>query len=194
MSTTNLFVELVVIGVGAVMWLSVAFLGIFGLAWFPLEQLNSPLFLIVFFSVVYILGIITDRMADSLFEKWYSGKLREEWFPSIQAYYSARRIVFERSQHLSNILEYRRSRLRICRGWIVNFVFLTITANLYIWVQLSPSCNRITISFFVTSTLVLLVFLSWLSWKRLVIDEYKKSWEQADALSKTESMQKQSST
>ena len=76
MGTTELFVELIVIGVGALIWMVLGTLGIFGYDWVPLDRILSISALIPFLSMIYIIGIITDRIADVIFEAI--------WVPSIQ--------------------------------------------------------------------------------------------------------------
>ena len=55
MGTTELFVELVVIGIGALVWVALTTFGIFGYEWVPLEKLFSVSALIPFVSFVYIM-------------------------------------------------------------------------------------------------------------------------------------------
>ena len=69
MSTTNLFVELIVIGIGAAIWVVLAALAVFGYSWVPLDQVFSTFAAAPFLGVVYVLGIILDRVADAVFER-----------------------------------------------------------------------------------------------------------------------------
>lgn len=68
MGTTELLVELEAIGIGAVSWAVLGTFAIFGYKWVPLDQLLSVSALIPFLSFVCVMGIITDRIADVIFE------------------------------------------------------------------------------------------------------------------------------
>ena len=119
MSTTNLFVELLVIGVGAVCWVGMLIMGIFGVEWFEAELLQSYPILVVLLAIVYLLGIISDRLADYVFDKLFSGALRTRYFHEKREYQDARRLIFSSSNRLADMHEYGRTRIRICRGWAV---------------------------------------------------------------------------
>ncbi len=69
MGTTELFVELIVIGTGAFSWITMFTFSIFGYQWVPTELLFTVPALFPFLSFIYIVGIITDRIADVVFSK-----------------------------------------------------------------------------------------------------------------------------
>jgi hypothetical protein len=66
MSTTNLFVELVVIGVAAVAWTCLLILTGFGHEWVPVDKLFSASTIVHLLALVYLLGIMSDRFSDTL--------------------------------------------------------------------------------------------------------------------------------
>lgn len=70
MKTTDLFVEIIVIGIGAVISLLLFIFGVFGYEWVPFDEAVSLVALIPFISVIYVLGIVIDRVADKLFDGW----------------------------------------------------------------------------------------------------------------------------
>lgn len=78
MSTTDLFVELMVIGIGASIWLILFIFSIFGYEWVPVDRVASLFALIPVAAVVYVLGIIVDRIADTIFEKLWGQTLCEK--------------------------------------------------------------------------------------------------------------------
>lgn len=178
MGTTNLFVELVVIGVGAAAWLVLLVLAAFGWAWVPLEQTFSSTALVPLISVVYLLGIVSDRVADSLFERVWVPRLRAATFPALAAYHDARRDILTRSARLADQLEYGRSRLRICRGWALNAVLTALALDLFLWRQVTgPPAVRLAL--FGTVALLALAGACWYSWRALTVTEYRKVREQA---------------
>ncbi len=57
MSTASLFVELVVIGVGALSWVVLLVLSVFGWNWVPTERVFSSVALVPLLSLIYVFGI-----------------------------------------------------------------------------------------------------------------------------------------
>jgi hypothetical protein len=87
MSTTTLFVELVVIGAGAAGWLLLLVLAILNPGAVP-EGIVKPSteLLIAALPGVYVLGIVTDRIADALFEHLFVRGMRDRYFPVTSEY------------------------------------------------------------------------------------------------------------
>ncbi|MFN8413695.1 MAG: hypothetical protein U0Z26_15035 [Anaerolineales bacterium] len=138
MGTTELFVELIVIGIGAVIWILLGTFSIFGYSWVPGEGFLSVPTLIPFLSLVYIVGIVTDRIADVLFEATVP-KLQKKYYSSSDNARDDRRLIYSKNEYLANLIEYGRSRLRICRGWAFNAAALIlISANFFIVTRFKP--------------------------------------------------------
>ena len=128
MSTTSLFVELIVIGVGAGIWIVLAVFSLFGIPGLSQVSFSRELWLTVLvpmLSIVYVLGIVIDRVADRILAPW-SWAMQRQVFGATEDYYRARTTVYLRSETLTDLYEYGRSRLRICRGWILNAVLILI--------------------------------------------------------------------
>ena len=67
MNTTNLFVEVIVSGVGAAIWVCLLVLLLFDVDLSALVALSAmPVLAIPALAVVYLLGILTDRLSDVL--------------------------------------------------------------------------------------------------------------------------------
>jgi hypothetical protein len=190
MSTSNLFVELIVIGVGAFIWILLFTLSLFGVDWIPVEQIFSYVAAIPILAIIYVLGIISDRVADAVFEWLWSDDLRGAFFTDRKEYYNSRRIILTRSQRLSDLLEYGRSRLRICRGWTFNSILILISYNTFLFTQLSGQKYVLSLSIFGSLFILLIVVGAWFSWRNLVLSEYLKIKEQAEyvALLKSEEL------
>lgn len=182
MSTTNLFAELIVIGTGAITWVMLLILSIFGYQWVPLERLFSISALVPILSSVYVLGIIFDRISDTVFEKWWGDGLRRVWFKEKKQYHNARLRILFRSERLWNLLEYGRSRLRICRGWALNSVLIAISINIFVWTRLYEQPFAMTLSVSGTLAMLLLALSSWYAWRKLTLTEYRKIQEQLTLL------------
>jgi hypothetical protein len=179
MSTTNLFVELIVIGVGALIWVVLLILTLFGLNWLPYDALISPIYAIPLLAIIYVLGIISDRVADYVFSLLWTDDLRGSYFKDRKEYYHNRRIILVNSERLSDLLEYGRSRLRISRGWAFNLILVLISCNAFLWIHLYAMENILYVSILSSIILLLLIFASWFSWRSLVLNEYRKIKEQA---------------
>lgn len=187
MSTTNLFVELIVIGVSAFIWLVLFIFSVFGYAWVPIDLLSSPSAAVAVLAVIYVLGIISDRIADTVFNWIWSDDLRGPYFQDIGEYYKARRLILTRSERLSDLLEYGRSRIRICRGWAFNSILITISLNTFLWMNLSDKSSIWAISIFSSISLLVFAFAAWFAWQKLIKTEYRKIKEQAEFFAPPES-------
>lgn len=126
MSTTLLFAELIIIGVEAILWIFLLMLTIFGLDWLKVIGNTSisdwqTVIVIVALSIVYVIGIIVDRIADLLFAGW-DKKLRDKIIPNPFMGIAVMRFELGKdNEYLNRQFEYTRSRMRISRSSVVNF-------------------------------------------------------------------------
>ncbi len=172
MKTTDLFVELVVIGMGAAAWIMLLVLTIFGWQWINLNSIVAAVSAISALSLIYVLGIVFDRVADTIFEKICGEKLRSKFFKSTADYYNSRRVILTRAERLSTLLEYGRSRLRICRGWAVNSILLLIASQSFIWIRFSESGMTLTVAMCAAIFFALLTVAAYFAWRKLTLAEY----------------------
>lgn len=186
MSTTNLFVELIVIGIGTTIWIVLLVLSVFGYEWIPYEQALSLPALIPVLSIIYVLGIVTDRIADALFHHLWIASLRRDYARSESHDFDDRRLIYIRSERLADLLEYGRSRLRICRGWAFNTVGILITLHLFVWTRVADRVLRGQLAIFGTLCLLTLIASLWFAWRQLVITDYRKVRDQAAYLRRLE--------
>lgn len=182
MATTNLFVELLVIGVGAACWVGLLLLAAFGLEFTQSEALNAYPVLLSLLAVVYLLGIISDRVADFVFDKCFSGRLRVRFFERKRDYQDARRLVFDCSDRLADMHEYGRTRIRICRGWSLNAVLIAVCLNVFLQAHCAESQWFIDATRWGTAGCLVLAIACWWSWRLLCVTEYLKIRENAEFL------------
>jgi hypothetical protein len=174
MKTTNLFVELVIIGIGAFTWVFLLILTLFDYNWIPKTQSFNIVATIPLLSIIYLLGIISDRVSDFLIGKLQGDALRKKAFHNNDEYYNAYSLIFTRSDQLSDLHNYGRSRLRICRGWILNAILIAISLNLFTWIRVKNCCLRYELSVFGSAFLFALAIFAWWAWRKLSIAEYEK--------------------
>jgi len=123
MPTTQLFVELLVIGYGATAWL--VLLVAAALGWQP-TQISPQLAgeaLVPLTALSYVLGIILDRVAREFFEKVLPKATAPAEGISLE---DAEHSICEKSERLWSSCVYNRSRFRICRAWTLSFAMIGI--------------------------------------------------------------------
>ena len=174
MGTTELFVELIVIGIGGAAWIVLAVLSAFGYRWIPLEQALSLPVLVPALSLVYLVGIITDRLADVLFEAIWVPGLRRKHYDSNHSARDDRRLIYTHNEYLASLIEYGRSRLRICRGWAFNATLCLVAANVFLALQFPASAFRTSLFWGVNLALGLIALLSWYTWYSLLDTQYRR--------------------
>ena len=123
MKTTALFVELVIIGVGAVSALFLLLLSFFPYMYQMIVG-ASPLLIIHALAIIYLVGILTDRVSDYLMN--YYIKRVETIIDSTSE--DKRNILFAANGFFKEMWMYSKSRIRIVRGWILNSLLLMISS------------------------------------------------------------------
>ncbi len=179
MSTTNLFVELLIVGIGAFAWVLLIILGVSSIPLPSIINLIEIELFIPLLSVIYVLGIVVDRLADTIFDKYWGIQIRESIFPDKTHYYRARSLIFSSSESISDLLEYNRSRLRICRGWSLNSVMIILALNLY--ALLVPATNNL-LTILGTVLFSLFAIGSWYAWRNILKKEYSKTKHQSELI------------
>ncbi len=132
MSTTNLFVELVVVGTGPTLAVAVVLYTLFGDNCEFSQRLSQLLTtnlasIIPVLPFIYVLGIVVDKVAYRIF-KPAEDCLRKCKFGA-DGYYDARHHLFtkQHEQKAVEAFEFGRSKIRICRGWTINCALLILT-------------------------------------------------------------------
>lgn len=133
MTTTSLFAELLIIGVGAFTAVCLTIASLTGIPALKLDDITALVFAFPFLAVSYVSGIVVDRAADFVFSWFPRIGVRQHRFPSVTDYHQAKRRIRLYATALARNLDYTRSRLRICRGWTLNVALLIVGSNLWIW-------------------------------------------------------------
>lgn len=182
MGTTNLFVELVVIGAGVLIWLALFMLTVLGLPSVAISESFQVAFTIPMLAIIYVAGIIWDRIADLLFEKSWVDRWRLEFFQNKKDYYNARRTILTKSERLSDLLEYGRSRMRICRAWTLNSILIGIFFSAFIYRNF-PHDEKYGL-LILTAIFLSLIFSfgAWYAWASMTKTQFRKVKEQSNYL------------
>lgn len=194
MSTTSLFVELIVSGIGTVAWLILLVFSVFGYSWILGQKLADLFTLIPFLALVYVLGIITDHLAHHLYKRAFrkffldlSKKFCGQELDQHKNYETIRRnndhvesvkayVYTNASENTMERFEYDRSRLRIARAWGINFVFLAVSILIFAWTRLPQVAisTKVEISIFSIIFCGLSAVFAFYTWRDLTIWEYEQ--------------------
>jgi len=137
MTTTNVFAELLIIGVETLAWIALLIFCLFGYGWIDFSIFNNLAIAIPLAALTYVLGIIMDRVSDTLLAGPDHAIRREVLGESAAQSFAPLRIyILAQSPHLSTDLDYLRSRLRIMRSSIINFSLLAIFGAAFILTRL----------------------------------------------------------
>ncbi len=137
MKTTSLFVELVVVGTGAALFVVLLLFTFYGAQpWLyqGISKSDDVASIIPVLSLIYVLGIVVDKVAYRLFKNnedhLRSNKFRVESTEpdKLKGYYDARHHLYTSPNSTAAIeaFEFGRSKIRICRGWTVNSVLIIL--------------------------------------------------------------------
>ncbi|MEU3538843.1 hypothetical protein [Streptomyces paromomycinus] len=175
-AATAMFIEVLVVGIGslaAMVGFVTAIVG-FEFAKQVAPILSSTPAAGVGLAFAYALGIMIDRGSDFLLRS-PRRRLRGSYFDSSASYDQARRAIVN-NPHIIAMSDYARSRMRICRGWFVNSIFLTVATNLVIW--RFPVPDRIITGGWVTAIGLLLTWGFYAAWRSITATGYKKLAQQ----------------
>ncbi|MBE9140044.1 hypothetical protein IQ254_23075 [Nodosilinea sp. LEGE 07088] len=190
MSTTDLFVELIIIGMGSAIWIFFLATSIFGFSWVDSNKLLSLPALIPFLSLTYVVGIVVDRISDTLFEWLWAKEMFRKYYENKDDFHDDRRIIYIHEGRLASLLEYGRSRLRICRGWVLNSALTFLTLNLFAWTKIPDFPLKIQVSIFGSLFCIFLSYGTWFSWYKLTLNDFRRVKEQANFLKQFQSQLK----
>lgn len=183
MNTTNLFVELLVIGISAAIWcllLALAFVEINETFLTQLQTKHEFLLTLLALPFIYVLGIVTDRLADIVFSR-ETTRLGKEIYSDKKETLADKVVIYKTASPLVDMINYGRSRMRICRGWLFNLPLILVTLNIYL------GCHDYTLKSFILANLSLVVIwlAFYLAWRDLIVKEYEKLQRISAILRKT---------
>ncbi|ANP56718.1 hypothetical protein AVL59_23225 [Streptomyces griseochromogenes] len=167
-----MFVEVLVVGIGFLTSLGILAAAVAGPGNSRRLALvaDTPLAAGAALALAYALGILIDRAADTALTT-VRRRLRSQSFPTSAAYAQARLKISEMPE-LAALADYARSRLRVCRGWILNSIMLTLAIDLALWRYSVEDRPLLVATATVLGTLAALGF--YLSWHAITATGYRK--------------------
>ncbi len=175
-AATAMFVEVLVVGIGALtaaVLLGVSLIGPVTTAKLA-PVANTSAATGVGLATAYALGILVDRGADAILTR-HRRALRTRFFISSTEYAQAR-LRLAGTPVLAARADYARSRMRICRGWTLNALALTLTADLAMLRY--PIENRPVVLAVTTALGAATAFGFYYAWRSLTATGYRKLVEQ----------------
>lgn len=166
MSTTALFIELLITGLQAAIWLTLLILSIIGFDWVGPERLKGfeVMLATLLLPIVYPAGVSIDYLADVIFRPW-ERKIRERY--NLKKTQTALKLLMQtKDPSLAAHFGYIRSRIRISRSSAFNFTLITISGALFIIIRLRnlprfPFWRTLLLEIIIGSLLSGLAALAW---------------------------------
>ncbi|MFE2725431.1 hypothetical protein [Kitasatospora sp. NPDC059327] len=176
-AATSMFIEVLVVGIGflsGIAVLAAAAAGPHNTAKVVPVASNS-LAAGAALAAAYALGIVVDRAADSALAP-VRRRLRVVSFTTDRAYAQAR-LMLAKEPALAARADYARSRMRICRGWVVNSILLTLATDAALLRYRLESRPLLVILATVTGALATTGF--YFTWRAITKTAYRKLAEQS---------------
>ena len=153
MTTTAVFAEILVAGLGAVVWIVLIALAIAKPAKADLARLEhlkewATLITTFVLALSYALGTVVDRVADSLFKNRFGKSAPDQSLLRLQ--------VLARGDKVTDFVEYIRSRIRVSRSTTLNLAVTTIVMPVCLVRCLDPSAGQIVVCELVLAGLTVL--------------------------------------
>jgi len=142
MTTTALIIEHLISGVQCLVWLILLVITLLGFDWIKLDQIKGTetFILPVLLAIAYPLGIFIDNLADDIFKrgerKITSNVLKVEGLGGKKL--TMMQVMGEaNSEFAREYLGYVRSRVRLSRSTVLNFILITGIAVVFTLIRLS---------------------------------------------------------
>jgi hypothetical protein len=184
MKTTQIILEHLIAGIQMLIWLLLFICAVTGTAWLDYALLleSQTAVLAVAVAFVYPMGILIDNLADQLLRK-PERHIRAS-IPGAEQSMS-RLLYLLKDDNMTESFDYLRMRIRITRSAFLNGCFLTLAAWCYTGSQLqaSPMWGRLMALEGVLG--LLLIGLSYYSWRLLTQSVCRKVAKRYQELSST---------
>ena len=136
MATTAIFAEILIVGLQATIWIGLVLAGVIDLQVGDLSSLNGweNLITVMVLASAYALGIVVDRLADSVFDP-FDRRIRDKSLadkqPLPEVHYM-RLEVMAQEDGKARFLDYVRSRVRVARATAFNLALIIVALLFFI--------------------------------------------------------------
>lgn len=172
-----LFAELIIIGLEGGIWLLLLALTVFG--WQGAVNVLAVLYdwqvmlIAVFTPLLYVLGIILDRLCDRLLQGW-GRQIRRKAISDLPVHPTLMRFALDpKNESVNQQIEYTRSRMRIARASTINVALITLFAATFVLTQplgLAPDRLALVLGFVLVIGAALTAG-SVYAWRSLIISQ-----------------------
>ena len=168
MGTTSLYVELIIIGLETMMWIVSFSIRLTDIKYISIivkivETLPSSIFLL---GIMYILGLIFDRVSDLIFKKT-ENQIRDN--SGLKAKSS---ILIWAESNQEEYFKFTRAKIRILRASSINIPLFVISITMNIVKYYRAGYLFL---FFVAVTGCILSYFSWAGYKQTITNYYDKA-------------------
>jgi hypothetical protein len=185
MNFTALFVELLMVGIGTATWLGLFLAAILKFKFDTMILTDNKALIGTLIAIVYVLGIVMDRLIRDIFIFLIEAKAKKNVFTDEKVKLVKKiahsinecnlsmeleKLIRSQSQSLGSKIDYNRSRIRICRAWVLHFILIGI--SFICWnarVQVLP----LTTAMWLLAVDVLFLGLTWKA-TCLLAEDYQK--------------------
>jgi hypothetical protein len=182
MSTTALFVDLLIIGIQVATWLILLIFTLFDYRWARLEYIkdSETAIAIMLLPMFYPIGIFIDNLADYVLHSWRDN-IRKK-YDLVENQTITKLLTTLKDERLSDYFDYVRIRIRISRSSALNFTLITILSIVFTLSRLGFVLgeSKWTVAAFELIVGVCFIALAVYSWFSITDTFYKKlkqSWE-----------------
>ncbi len=178
MNTTEIFVEHLITGLMTILWILLFILGFndFSISNLALFIEFKGLSFILFSTMAYPIGIFTDDLADYLLKKW-DDLIKEKYQPGKDKISVSKVLIEVKSEEMSKLFNYMRTKIRIARSASLNFFMLTISSTIFLSIH-GHSLGLLNLNRTVITTClsgIILTLWSLWSWRRTTYAFHKKT-------------------
>jgi hypothetical protein len=137
MSTTALFVDLLIIGIQVAIWLGLLFLSLFGFDWIDRLKVQGweATIGVLLLPVVYPVGVFIDHLADALLSRWRK-RIRDKYVQD-KSQTVMDLLMTAKDDKLSTYYDYLRIRIRISRSSAFNFAVIAVLFPVFAAIRLN---------------------------------------------------------
>lgn len=168
MEFTQLYVEMVIIGLETSIWIYTIFVNIRGNKIFDgISRITDSFALSVFLiGILYVIGIVMDGIANILFQN-NENKIRQK--SGLQA--KSTILIWQETDQARKYFEYARSRIRILRSSVLNMPLISVTL---IWYVFRFDYNKL-LSLYILFLGAFFSLMSWKAFQKLLNSYYNKA-------------------